>query len=77
MRNPKRIDDFCEKLKEYWHKVPDWRFGQLINNIYRTYHLGDGFYVEDDKLLEFMADFFDGGDNNSIQAELEKFWEEK
>ena len=29
MRDPKRIDKFCEMLKVYWHKVPgsdacDW-----------------------------------------------------
>lgn len=29
MRDPKRIDKFCEMLKVYWHMVPDWRFMQL------------------------------------------------
>lgn len=43
MRDPKRIDEFCEKLKEQWKRVPDWRFGQLVVNC-----LGqDPFYVED------------------------------
>ena len=30
MRDPKRIDDFCDRLKAVWHTVPDWRFGQLM-----------------------------------------------
>lgn len=47
MRDPERIDEFCDKLKEYWHQVPDWRFGQLVVNV-----LGqDPFYVEDDATL--------------------------
>lgn len=56
MRDPNRIDNFCNLLKEYWSKVPDWRFGQLISNI-----LGDGpflFYIEDNESLEKMEKFF-------------------
>lgn len=26
MRDPKRIDKFCEMLKAYWHTVPNWRY---------------------------------------------------
>lgn len=33
MRDPKRIDDFCDRLKAVWHTVPDWRFGQLMVNL--------------------------------------------
>lgn len=34
MRDPKRIDEFCDAFKEMWHRVPDWRFGQLISNFF-------------------------------------------
>ena len=33
MRDPKRIDKFCEMFKSYWHMVPDWRFMQLVCNL--------------------------------------------
>lgn len=37
MRDPKRIDEFCDLLKEIWKRVPDWRFGQLISNLSRQF----------------------------------------
>lgn len=33
MRDPKRIDKFCQRLAVLWKIVPDWRFGQLIVNV--------------------------------------------
>ncbi len=54
MREPERIDEFCEELAKQWHKVPDWRFGQLVVNV-----LGiDPFYVEDETALERIKKFF-------------------
>ena len=32
MRDPKRIDKFCDELKAIWHCMPDMRFGQLMMN---------------------------------------------
>ena len=29
MRDPERIDKFCERLAKAWENYPDWRFGQL------------------------------------------------
>lgn len=58
MRDPKRIDEFCDMLKEYWHEVPDWRFGQLIANVYRFANIQDGFYIEDGQMKEIFRDFF-------------------
>ena len=62
MRDPDRIDEFCDELKKMWHKVPDWRFGQLVTNalgaVYkRTYR--DPFYVEDDRMIEELKKVFD------------------
>ena len=62
MRNPERIDDFCKKLAEYWHRVPDWRFGQLIINT-----VGSNpflFYIEDEDTLKKMDIFFNRENNN-------------
>lgn len=54
MRDPKRIDKFCDLLKELWKRVPDWRFGQLISNLGRQLEWTPGgfFYAEDEEFLE-------------------------
>jgi len=52
MRDPNRIDKFCDELKTMWHKVPDWRFGQFILNMERACRVNTGkdvFYLEDDE----------------------------
>jgi len=55
MRDPERIDIICDAIKEYWHKVPDWRLGQmLVNAIRPTRYYPDLFYVEDNELLALM-----------------------
>ena len=50
MRNPKRIDRMCKKLRRIWRKWPEQRLGQLIENDIGqelvSYWL---FYVEDDE----------------------------
>lgn len=53
MRDPKRIRRFCDRLSACWESVPDWRFGQLMLNIFSTMEK-DPFYVEDDKMIEFI-----------------------
>ncbi len=59
MRNPDRIKVVLSLLQQGWEKVPDWRFGQLIENFKRYINVADLFYVEDDKLAEQIAEFFD------------------
>lgn len=61
MRDPDRIDVFCDELKKMWHKVPDWRFGQLMSNALsavdmRTNH--DLFYMEDDEMFKELNELF-------------------
>lgn len=61
MRDPKRIDEFCNELARMWHKVPDWRFGQLISNVLGDYQAEtkrDIFFPEDDELLYFFKRYF-------------------
>lgn len=61
MRDPKRIDKFCDLLKEIWKQVPDWRFGQLISNLGRQFEFefewtpGALFYMEDEEFMEELS----------------------
>ena len=61
MRNPERIDYFCRMLAYYWHRVPDWRFGQLISNVLGAYVGKTGrdiFFLEDKELFDFFDQYF-------------------
>jgi hypothetical protein len=61
MRDPNRIDNFCNELAKYWHKVPDWRFGQFISNVLGAYVYEtnrDIFFPEDDQFLDYFAKYF-------------------
>ena len=64
MRNPNRIDKFCDELKAIWHQVPDWRFGQFISNVTNAWNIvansGHTFYAEDDEFFEFMSKYIEG-----------------
>lgn len=67
MRDPKRIDKFCDELKTIWHCVPDWRFGQLMSNMlgaYVTEKKRDIFFPEEDELMEFFKKYINCGENN-------------
>ena len=61
MRNPDRLDNFYDEMKELHKKhFPDWRFGQLMSNffgwVYKTYKM-DIFFPEDDKMLIWFYEF--------------------
>ena len=57
MRNKERIKEFTDKLAEYWEKVPDWRFGQLIVNVLGTCKR-DPFFYEEDEMLQVFEEYF-------------------
>lgn len=59
MRDEDRIPKIMAFLEEGWKKVPDWRFGQLIENLKRYIGVQDLFYIEDDKLEEYIKNYFD------------------
>ena len=46
-------------LQQGWEKVPDWRLGQLIENLKRYIGIDDLFYIEDDEMTKKIVDFFD------------------
>lgn len=58
MRDQARIVRITEKLQDYWLQVPDWRLGQLLDNL--RYFIGaeDLFYIEDDVLEQGLENFF-------------------
>lgn len=58
MRDPSRINEFCDILKFVWEtKYPDLRFGQLIDNVCLKNKIGSLFYIEDDQLLEHIKNY--------------------
>ena len=57
MRDPKRIDKFCNQLADIWKKVPDWRFGQLMVNFLGSLDR-DPFFPEDDEMEQKLIEFF-------------------
>ncbi len=58
MRDPKRIYEFCNKLATIWAtECPDWRFGQLICNVFGTV-ARDPFFYEEDEMMKLFEDYF-------------------
>lgn len=66
MRDPKRIDDFCNRLKVVWKQVPDWRFGQLMMNALGAMQAGgrDPFFPEEDEMIKFLENYVSSPSNN-------------
>ena len=61
MRNPNRIFNFCNQLATIWYdNCPDWRFGQLMCNVFGTLN-EDPFFIEEDRMIKIFKDFFNGG----------------
>ena len=59
MRNPERIPEIMALLQKGWEKVPDWRFGQVIENFKRYIGKEDIFYLEDEEIIRNLIDYFD------------------
>lgn len=59
MRNQMRIPKTIQLIEHYWLKVPDWRLGQLIENIKTFAGIDDLFDIEDDELMQIFEDFFE------------------
>ncbi len=50
MRDPNRIKPFLEEFEKLWNEFPDWRFCQLVVNLFGR----DPFYLDDDVALEII-----------------------
>ena len=62
MRDPNRIYKYCNKLAEIWSQVPDWRFGQLMENmlsarLQAVQNPNGFFYTEDEELFAFFENY--------------------
>ncbi len=58
-REPSRIRKFCNQLADIWEsQCPDWRFGQLFENVCRINNISIPFYVEDNKMMEYFKKTF-------------------
>jgi hypothetical protein len=57
VRKVERIPKFLKELVKYWQKVPDWRFGQLVSNVFGTCER-DPFFYEENEMLEIFEKFF-------------------
>jgi uncharacterized protein YihD (DUF1040 family) len=59
MRDPKRIDEILNELREVWMANPDLRFGQLVVNVVKPKEpTPEVFYIEDDEFrgrLRFLS----------------------
>lgn len=61
MRVPNRIEPFLEELGKLWKEFPDWRFGQLVYNLFGS----DPFYLEDGDALKRIESFLANLDNST------------
>lgn len=63
MRNPDRIDEFCMRLAKIWKEnVYDWRFGQLICNVFGSMNI-DPFFPEEDEMIKIFENYFNRSKN--------------
>lgn len=69
IRTPERISKVLSLINEGWNKVPDWRLGQLIENLKRYIDINDLFYIEDTKMEKYLKDFFD------LENEMDTFYQ--
>ena len=62
MRDPKRIDNICQRLAVAWKRVPDLRLIQIIENATScNYYMEDGEAI---KLIEQFVDRFAAADTD-------------
>lgn len=66
MRDKKRISKFCNELADIWEKnCPDWRFGQLICNVFGEMACErDPFFPEEKEMIEYFKKYFDRKESN-------------
>lgn len=68
MRDPNRIDEVLEALREYWIAHPEMRLGQILVNLVGAKFTADIFYVEDETLLEKLKETINNRKENHYEA---------
>lgn len=71
MRDPERIPRILSLIAEGWKKVPDWRAGQLIENLKRYSGKEDLFYIEDDELARLIIEYFKLNEASNVTSSVE------
>ena len=66
MRNKYRIVNLLTLFATGWSKVPDMRFGQIIENLKKCSAKEDLFYLEDDEMEKLIIDYFDLSNNTKV-----------
>ena len=67
MRDKKRIKKFCDELATIWeNECPDFRFGQMICNIFNDMVVSerrDPFFPEEDEMINYIKNYFNWKEN--------------
>ena len=59
MRDINRIKPFLDEIGKLWEEnAVDWRFGQLISNVFGSFDR-DPWFMEEDEMLERFQKYFD------------------
>lgn len=63
MRDPNRLYKFYDELRDiHMTYFPDWRFGQLINNVlgwWTAKYKRDIFFPEEDEMIEMIKKYIE------------------
>lgn len=59
MRDPNRIAKILALLGAGWYKVPDYRLGQIFENLKKYSGKEDLFYLEDAEFEKLLINYFD------------------
>ena len=65
MRDPKRISKMLERLQKIWEAHPDYRLGQLLENVfpnrpgYPETYSRPMHHIEDEMLIETLEKFYE------------------
>lgn len=59
MKDPKRISKILKIISKIWHKYPNLRLGQLLENVYRS----GLYYVEDKTLIKNLQTYYNNYEN--------------
>ena len=76
MRDPNRIKPFMEDIATIWlNCCPDWRFSQLIENVFGEMDFIP-WMLEEDRMLEEFEKYFKLNKHPEIKEKLNKYKKE-
>ena len=59
MRDPNRIEPFLKELGDIWKsQCPDYRFGQLIFNVFES-RRENLWFTEEDRMISYFKEYFE------------------